>query len=102
MKIVSEDLLIEELKKEERALFNKLRQRIGRRYLYDKELAARLQITVQSLRNAISLGDPLPPRIQIPNKAVRLWERDAADDWFSNNQNRASSKLKGGWDMTHS
>ena len=51
-------------------------------YYADSEVARLLGITVGRLRNKLSAGSPLPPRIQPPGSRHRLWPRQAVHAWL--------------------
>ena len=55
----------------------------GRQYYTDKEIAGLLGISLGRLRNKLSAGQPLPPRIQPPGCRNRLWCCEAVDDWLA-------------------
>lgn len=48
----------------------------------DKELAELLQISLGALRNKISAGERLPPRIQVPGCKYRLWKKADVHAWL--------------------
>lgn len=50
-------------------------------FLHDEDVALLLRISVQSLRNKIEAGDPLPPSSQPPGMRVRLWHRHLVEEW---------------------
>ena len=51
------------------------------RYFYDEDISRILGITLDSLRNKVSLGDPLPPHINLPQSRTRLWPKDDFHEW---------------------
>ena len=51
-------------------------------YYTDIEIARLLGISVGRLRNKLTAGDPLPPRIQPPGCRHRLWPRNAVHAWL--------------------
>ena len=51
-------------------------------YYRDSEVAELLGISVGRLRNKLSAGSPLPPRIQPPGCRNRLWPREAVHAWL--------------------
>ena len=51
-------------------------------YYTDVDIAALLGISIGHLRNKVSAGHPLPPRIQPPGSRHRLWLRQAVHDWL--------------------
>ena len=51
-------------------------------YYMDKDVAQLLGITPGRLRNKLTAGDPLPPRIQPPGFRKRLWPRSAVHAWL--------------------
>ena len=51
-------------------------------FLHDEDIAQLLQISLRGLRNKIELGDPLPPRAELPGMRVRLWPRRAVEEWI--------------------
>jgi len=53
------------------------------KYYTDKEVAGLLGISLGRLRNKLSAGQPLPPRIQPPGCRNRLWSCEAVHDWLA-------------------
>ena len=51
-------------------------------YFNDRQLAQLLGITLGRLRNKISAGEPLPPRIELPGCRNRLWHIDTVHEWL--------------------
>ena len=51
-------------------------------YYRDSEVAELLGISIGRLRNKLSAGSPLPPRIQPPGCRNRLWPREAVRAWL--------------------
>ena len=51
-------------------------------YYRDSEVAELLGISVGRLRNKLTAGSPLPPRIQPPGCRNRLWPREAVRAWL--------------------
>ncbi len=51
-------------------------------YYDDVEIAALLGISVGRLRNKISAGDPLPPRVRPVGCHKRLWPRQPVHEWL--------------------
>ncbi len=51
-------------------------------YLTDGDLAELLGISIQSLRNKVSAGERLPPRIKPPGCRNRLWPKRSVYDWL--------------------
>ena len=51
-------------------------------YYEDAQVAALLGISVGLLRNKLTAGNPLPPRIQPPGSRHRLWPRQAVHAWL--------------------
>ena len=51
-------------------------------YYRDSEVAELLGISVGRLRNKLTAGSPLPPRIQPPGCRNRLWPREAVHAWL--------------------
>jgi hypothetical protein len=51
-------------------------------YYRDSEVAELLGISIGRLRNKLSAGSPLPPRIQPPGCRNRLWPREAVHAWL--------------------
>ena len=51
-------------------------------YLHDSELAELLGISIKALRNKLSSGDLLPPRIQPPGCKARLWPKKDVYQWL--------------------
>lgn len=54
----------------------------GSAYYSDADVAALLGISVGALRNKISAGDPLPPRLQPDGFRKRLWPCEACHEWL--------------------
>jgi len=52
-------------------------------YLTDDDVCQILSINIQSLRNKIHLGHPLPPYILPPASRKRLWPRKEFHDWLA-------------------
>ena len=52
-------------------------------YLTDRDVAALFGITLERLRNKISAGCPLPPRIEPPGSRQRLWPRSDLEAWLA-------------------
>ena len=48
----------------------------------DIEIAELLGVSLGRLRNKLSGGCLLPPRIQLPGSRRRLWPRDAVHQWL--------------------
>lgn len=53
------------------------------KYYTDKEVARLLGISLGRLRNKLSSGQPLPPRIEPPGCRNRLWSCEAVHDWLA-------------------
>ncbi len=51
-------------------------------YYTDKDIARLLGISLGRLRNKLTSGSPLPPRIQPPGCCHRLWPREAVHTWL--------------------
>jgi hypothetical protein len=51
-------------------------------YYTDQEMAQLLGISIGRLRNKLTAGSPLPPRIQPPGCRTRLWPREAVHAWL--------------------
>ncbi len=51
-------------------------------YYTDADIARLLGISLGRLRNKLSGGCPLPPRIQPPGCRHRLWRREAVQAWL--------------------
>lgn len=51
-------------------------------YYTDIEIADLLGISLGRLRNKLSAGHALPPRIQPPGCRNRLWSREAVHQWL--------------------
>jgi len=51
-------------------------------YYFDHEVAAFLNITLNRLRNKVSAGDFLPPRIEPPGCRQRLWPQKQFHEWL--------------------
>ena len=54
----------------------------GSAYYSDADVAALLNISIGRLRNKISAGDPLPPRLQADGFRKRLWPCHAFHEWL--------------------
>ncbi len=54
----------------------------GRAHYSDADVAALLDISIGQLRNMISAGDPLPPRLQAGGFRKRLWPFQAFHEWL--------------------
>lgn len=52
-------------------------------YLTDEDVAALLGISVTSLRNKVSAGEPLPPYIRPSGCRKRLWPCRQVQDWLA-------------------
>jgi hypothetical protein len=52
------------------------------KYYTDNDIAGLLGISLGRLRNKLSAGQPLPPRIQPPGCRNRLWSRQAVHEWL--------------------
>ena len=52
------------------------------KYLHDAAIASLLGISVASLRNKLSAGDPLPPCWSLPGVRARLWRRCDVEHWI--------------------
>ena len=55
----------------------------GGKYYTDDEIAILLGISLGRLRNKLSAGHPLPPRIQPPGCRNRLWSCEAVHEWLA-------------------
>ena len=53
----------------------------GGKYYTDNEIADLLGVSPGRLRNKLSAGHPLPPRIQPPGCRNRLWSCQAVHEW---------------------
>ncbi len=51
-------------------------------YYTDADIADLLGISFGRLRNKLTAGSPLPPRIQPPGCRHRLWPREAVHTWL--------------------
>jgi hypothetical protein len=51
-------------------------------YYTDQDIAQLLGVSIGRLRNKLSVGSPLPPRIQPPGCRNRLWPREAVHAWL--------------------
>ena len=51
-------------------------------YYTDRDVARLLGISIGRLRNKLTAGSPLPPRIQPPGCRRRLWSREAVHSWL--------------------
>lgn len=54
----------------------------NQKYYTDPEIAELLGISLGRLRNKISAGQALPPRIQPPGFRQRLWPSLAVHEWL--------------------
>jgi hypothetical protein len=52
------------------------------KYYTDTDIAGLLGISIGRLRNKLSAGNPLPPRIQPPGCRNRLWPCKAVHEWL--------------------
>lgn len=52
------------------------------KYYTDSDIAGLLGISLGRLRNKLSAGNPLPPRIQPPGCRNRLWPCQAVHEWL--------------------
>lgn len=52
------------------------------KYYTDADVAQLLGISIGRLRNKLTTGCPLPPRIQPPSCRNRLWPRQAVHAWL--------------------
>ena len=52
------------------------------RYYTDSDIAGLLGISLGRLRNKLSAGSPLPPRIQPPGCRSRLWPCNTVHEWL--------------------
>ena len=53
------------------------------KYYTDSEIAGLLGISLGRLRNKLSAGHPLPPRIQPPGCRNRLWCCEGVHEWLA-------------------
>ena len=51
-------------------------------YYFDHEVAVFFNITLNRLRNKVSAGDSLPPRIEPPGCRHRLWPKNQFHEWL--------------------
>ncbi len=51
-------------------------------YYTDQDMARLLGISLGRLRNKLTSGSPLPPRIQPPGCRNRLWPKEAVHAWL--------------------
>ncbi len=58
------------------------RVELERTYYDDAEVAALLGVSVGRLRNKLSAGDPLPPRIKPGGCRRRIWPSIAVHEWL--------------------
>jgi hypothetical protein len=58
-------------------------QRAEEGYYTDQEIAQLLGISLGRLRNKLTAGSPLPPRIQPPGCRNRLWPRATVHAWLA-------------------
>lgn len=68
----------------------------AREYYSDADVAALLGISVAALRNKISAGDPLPPRLQADGLRKRLWPCDAFHEWLKQFEEARVSRQRNG------
>ncbi len=54
-----------------------------RKYYTDSDIAGLLGISLGRLRNKLSAGNSLPPRIQPPGCRNRLWPCNAVHQWLA-------------------
>jgi hypothetical protein len=52
------------------------------KYFTDQDVAQLLGISIGRLRNKLTAGSPLPPRIQPPGCRYRLWPQEAVHAWL--------------------
>ena len=65
-------------------------------YYDDVQIATLLGISVGRLRNKISAGDPLPPRVRPVGCHKRLWPRQSVHEWLKKaGQQQASCRKDG-------
>jgi len=57
-------------------------QRSEGAYYTDQDIAQLLGVSIGRLRNKLTAGSPLPPRIQPPGCRNRLWPREAVHAWL--------------------
>lgn len=65
------------------------------KYYTDSEIADLLGISLGRLRNKLSAGHALPPRIQPPGCRNRLWSREAVHQWLDQFTIRATDPEQG-------
>ena len=75
-------------------------------YYVDADIAKLLGISLGRLRNKLSAGSPLPPRIQPPGCRNRLWPREAVHTWLNqfmvgSATDRQDQKVHGRRHLTH-
>jgi hypothetical protein len=68
-----------------------------RGYYSDTEVAALLGVSIGRLRNKISAGDPLPPRLQAAGIRKRLWPRQALHEWLRQFEHEEGNRKKDGF-----
>lgn len=75
-------------------------------YYVDADIARLIGISLGRLRNKLSAGSPLPPRIQPPGCRNRLWPREAVHTWLEqftigSATDRQDQKVHGRRHLTH-
>ena len=53
------------------------------KYFTDTDIAELLGISIGRLRNKLTAGCPLPPRIEPPGCRYRLWPQEAVHAWLA-------------------
>lgn len=66
-------------------------QRAEANYYTDTDIARLLGISLSRLRNKLTAGNPLPPRIEPPGCRQRLWPRAAVHEWLAQYTTTASA-----------
>lgn len=66
-------------------------------YYSDAEVASLLGISVAGLRNKISAGDPLPPRLQADGIRKRLWPSHGFHEWLRQFEETQVSRQRDGF-----
>ena len=69
----------------------------GRAYYSDADVAALLDISIGRLRNKISAGDPLPPRLQADGFRKRLWPCEAFHEWLRKYEGAQINRQRNGF-----
>ena len=68
-----------------------------REYYDDADIAKLLGISVGRLRNKISAGEPLPPRVRPDGCHKRLWPRESVHEWLRQFRGQGVGRRKDGF-----